>query len=86
MLIISGWANDKRELESVSFNLAIEMLIISGLSAEVTFVPQDESFNLAIEMLIISGHVPAMPAPLVPPFQSRNRDAYHFRKEKGDEC
>ena len=62
------------------FNLAIEMLIISGSGA----VGTGESrllvcFNLAIEMLIISGSIRGTYNVNPIMFQSRNRDAYHFR-------
>ena len=38
-----------------SFNLAIEMLVISGGVTIVTPTFSDICFNLAIEMLVISG-------------------------------
>ena len=62
-----------------SFNLAIEMLVISGLG-EPCGQAACQSFNLAIEMLVISGEF-AEAASLwkAHMFQSRNRDACHFR-------
>ena len=42
------------------------------------------SFNLAIEMLFISGEMLAFPCEMqYVKFQSRNRDAFHFRKTVG---
>ena len=64
---------------SSSFNLAIEMLIISGHREPQTIFCWN-SFNLAIEMLIISGQTFGQSSRAAhPEFQSRNRDAYHFR-------
>ena len=88
------------------FNLAIEMLVISGGRKHSVTLPnslsvsisqsrclsfQDRSvggvdrllrlrFNLAIEMLVISGHS-FVPCEMLSAkgFQSRNRDACHFR-------
>ena len=40
------------------FNLAIEMLVISGRASPDTVARGQGSFNLAIEMLVISGHEP----------------------------
>ena len=39
-------------------------------------------FNLAIEMLIISGHATEDKRKPSQQFQSRNRDAYHFRQDR----
>ena len=39
----------------------------------------DDSFNLAIEMLVISGHISPSFVSICASFQSRNRDACHFR-------
>ena len=88
------------------FNLAIEMLIISGgrnanRCTKQTHVSISQSrclsfqerypraradtlnrFNLAIEMLIISGNTNAVfHGTRMKQFQSRNRDAYHFRPQ-----
>ena len=48
----------------------------------------DECFNLVIEMLFISGPLGAraMPPCLLMPFQSRNRDAFHFRGTLSEIC
>ena len=89
----------------IRFNLAIEMLVISGrrnplrhLGCPEVSISQSRClsfqalagafcpalsgfrFNLAIEMLVISGFVTALTtsSPSVA-FQSRNRDACHFR-------
>ena len=64
-----------------SFNLAIEMLVISGQIKRLLLFRLRFRFNLAIEMLVISGrHTPTCSSPPSPyPFQSRNRDACHFR-------
>ena len=79
MLVISGKTAIKTTRgQRNGFNLAIEMLVISG-SADVS-----ESggfrlcFNLAIEMLVISGQKPRFRDGFCS-FQSRNRDACHFR-------
>ena len=40
------------------FNLAIEMLVISGQSLTLSVRRPDTGFNLAIEMLVISGKPP----------------------------
>ena len=61
------------------FNLAIEMLIISGLRS-ARQGGHLTCFNLAIEMLIISGpRTESVTRYTRSLFQSRNRDAYHFR-------
>ena len=64
-----------------SFNLAIEMLFISGNSPrEMPVVSR--CFNLAIEMLFISGNYCHRQSEYDDSrFQSRNRDAFHFRYE-----
>ena len=103
MLVISGKNNlQAARKQTDSFNLAIEMLVISGF--EILIEEADlECFNLAIEMLVISGSIAAAvdDAPSVSIsqsrclsfqeqrdfasevisalFQSRNRDACHFR-------
>ena len=65
------------------FNLAIEMLIISGEAQIATMREHAIGFNLAIEMLIISGmHWAQGIAVGILLFQSRNRDAYHFRVDQ----
>ena len=62
-----------------SFNLAIEMLVISGQPSLARSEPP-YGFNLAIEMLVISGaRYPPQNAYRYLLFQSRNRDACHFR-------
>ena len=78
MLFISG-NFDVCELEfAVGFNLAIEMLFISGACSNRK--PNSFCrFNLAIEMLFISGTVKFCPPVAEVGFQSRNRDAFHFR-------
>ena len=91
-------------MRCASFNLAIEMLVISGDKKMRVVEVHDASFNLAIEMLVISGQA-IIPRPTTsnvvsisqsrclsfqvsmnyripisaPSFQSRNRDACHFR-------
>ena len=61
------------------FNLAIEMLVISGQWTEV-ILDGLACFNLAIEMLVISGQLMlARCTGDAVLFQSRNRDACHFR-------
>ena len=69
-------------IHHLSFNLVIEMLFISGKDCSV---PEALSacFNLVIEMLFISGGTAAPPAAVRTTFQSRNRDAFHFRMELG---
>ena len=55
------------------------MLFISGLGALLREYPA-QSFNLAIEMLFISGgRADDVALPAFGLFQSRNRDAFHFR-------
>ena len=62
------------------FNLAIEMLVISGWCTELLCWTGNSSFNLAIEMLVISGlQSTAGSVRATVAFQSRNRDACHFR-------
>ena len=62
------------------FNLAIEMLFISGRRIRIPVGGRWRSFNLAIEMLFISGPLPIRRWRVAPfQFQSRNRDAFHFR-------
>ena len=98
----TGGTSDSRGCGYDSFNLAIEMLFISGkppASARVTrnvSISQSRcfsfqgcanvhgcllppGFNLVIEMLFISGAAPATPGVRGAEFQSRNRDAFHFR-------
>ena len=64
-----------------SFNLAIEMLFISGAIPFVLVCADAPSFNLAIEMLFISGSGGVGGTDVLDfiKFQSRNRDAFHFR-------
>ena len=80
MLIISGFSERIIWHAGMSrFNLAIEMLIISG-EAQISCWLRYMRFNLAIEMLIISGQrIAGLPPSRQFAFQSRNRDAYHFR-------
>ena len=62
------------------FNLAIEMLVISGRIKQLLQPIRYQRFNLAIEMLVISGkELPVRLGSLFGLFQSRNRDACHFR-------
>ena len=87
------------------FNLAIEMLFISGVKLDNGFVPELYRFNLAIEMLFMSGsafkcggsaviaivsisqsrgfsvqaHLELLHSDAYGVFQSRNREAFHFR-------
>ena len=72
------WREVVMPLSVGSFNLAIEMLVISG-----TICPRRTTriscFNLAIEMLVISGDSVAAQSSRCASFQSRNRDACHFR-------
>ena len=97
--------------DNLSFNLAIEMLVISGfygdaeavnntivsisqsrclsfqvvnLEAEIAGIMA--SFNLAIEMLVISGKPYRSLWDLTTEFQSRNRDACHFRAGRDWHC
>ena len=56
MLIISGGKEWGVGSLLRRFNLAIEMLIISGHLHDGLSQPCYTCFNLAIEMLIISGH------------------------------
>ena len=82
MLVISGWRSQTEEQRlHYRFNLAIEMLVISGIDSACWPARQFQSFNLAIEMLVISGCAPQRRLPPVcfQKFQSRNRDACHFR-------
>ena len=56
------------------------MLFISGVIPEAQTAIQPHGFNLAIEMLFISGWTEHNLNPAeVEMFQSRNRDAFHFR-------
>ena len=66
------------ETKGFCFNLAIEMLVISGKS-RLAIASASVCFNLAIEMLVISGETAGMSATGNREFQSRNRDACHFR-------
>ena len=61
------------------FNLAIEMLVISGRRRLGRHGLPTRCFNLAIEMLVISGGMKDLLAGIIEKFQSRNRDACHFR-------
>ena len=79
MLIISGTTEPSvTKSKGTGFNLAIEMLIISGRNRRMSR-RKSVCFNLAIEMLIISGIQPSSSTFTSFTFQSRNRDAYHFR-------
>ena len=66
-------------LALISFNLAIEILVISGLAFQCLLHGRYWRFNLAIEMLVISGIPPARCSLAQCTFQSRNRDSCHFR-------
>ena len=56
------------------------MLVISGRTGQALSGARHCCFNLAIEMLVISGEeIPHRLLNPVPMFQSRNRDACHFR-------
>ena len=79
MLIISGVSPTSCLPSKPRFNLAIEMLIISGQGSACFPVLLHKGFNLAIEMLIISGERSHFEGAVISLFQSRNRDAYHFR-------
>ena len=82
MLVISGLKPPLFfAFEDSRFNLAIEMLVISGrASARVKPSLRIVCFNLAIEMLVISGRrVIVSMRRHSRAFQSRNRDACHFR-------
>ena len=80
MLIISGLSLRPCKIGCERFNLAIEMLIISGRYRPAASEGSRRSFNLAIEMLIISGTDRERTGNNADSaFQSRNRDAYHFR-------
>ena len=108
MLVISGENGGGEPLcRFLCFNLAIEMLIISGSKDSLLYLLSN-GFNLAIEMLVISGHrlfarggrqgvvsisqsrclsfqvgrQSCLPL-LSDMFQSRNRDACHFRLPDG---
>ena len=61
------------------FNLVIEMLFISGKCFVHVRGSMHASFNLVIEMLFISGTVRLVRDGGQVMFQSRNRDAFHFR-------
>ena len=67
------------EQRDIRFNLAIEMLFISGRMIPSRRIPRQNCFNLAIEMLFISGWVVSVRRLSPSLFQSRNRDAFHFR-------
>ena len=57
MLVISGASCGCGWTSPSCFNLAIEMLVISGQFAVLAFEFLDTGFNLAIEMLVISGSI-----------------------------
>ena len=63
------------------FNLVIEMLVISGSPFGPAQTKLEQCFNLVIEMLVISGSRGRLEivTDLNGKFQSRNRDACHFR-------
>ena len=80
MLVISGCRVILARDAQSSFNLAIEMLVISGDTRFSHLPCRGRRFNLAIEMLVISGTLPSGRLRLSDTwFQSRNRDACHFR-------
>ena len=104
MLFISGSGYSPHQRRVSSFNLAIEMLFISGsrtsppsrITTVTVSISQSrcfsfqarqcccsattaDSFNLAIEMLFISGERTPVYQLKLNEFQSRNRDAFHFR-------
>ena len=56
MLVISGWTVRSYASRLVCFNLAIEMLVISGIKISGDTQTAGAGFNLAIEMLVISGY------------------------------
>ncbi len=60
------------------FNLVIERLFISG-SSEPGELDSSSSFNLVIERLFISGQIRVATAFVRFTFQSRYREAFHFR-------
>ena len=85
MLVISGERKPSTESLFICFNLAIEMLVISGFQLKIVDAGY-ESFNLAIEMLVISGgQNSASTTAHKATFQSRNRDACHFRARGVDD-
>ena len=65
--------------ERLRFNLAIEMLFISGRRELLCPYAVMQCFNLAIEMLFISGKKRSIVVTENETFQSRNRDAFHIR-------
>ena len=64
---------------SLSFNLVIERLLISGGDTVVLEISSDERFNLVIERLLISGMRRNELSADDTEFQSRYRAASHFR-------
>ena len=83
MLFISGpGTRDIIQARCTRFNLAIEMLFISGIIEFRNLKMHIFGFNLAIEMLFISGGVRMQRHCLRRRFQSRNRDAFHFRRTR----
>ena len=82
MLVISGSMSPINSKDaSPCFNLAIEMLVISGRVAQHLRASHGYRFNLAIEMLVISGALTRLDRERAASFQSRNRDACHFRAD-----
>ena len=81
MLVISGQHWHRYQFgQCLGFNLAIEMLVISGPVRKALVISHVSGFNLAIEMLVISGIYRVYVSDTLPiKFQSRNRDACHFR-------
>ena len=105
MLVISGlFRRNHTKVRITRFNLAIEMLVISGAGRRRWQGIPPVCFNLAIEMLVISGcalmprrsdclfvsisqsrclsfqgHTKTRAKTGITMFQSRNRDACHFR-------
>ena len=65
------------------FNLVIEMLVISGEIQKRRRLA-GLRFNLVIEMLVISGGDGGAGTHRIRAFQSRNRDACHFRPNQRD--
>ena len=68
------------DMANTGFNLVIERLFISGGTGDATLgnLPAAR-FNLVIERLFISGTSSDSPETAQQRFQSRNREAFHFR-------
>ena len=80
MLFMSGMKQDLLPVDFRSFNLAIEMLFMSGQGDCGADGFTHSCFNLAIEMLFMSGQQGRLTFDADILFQSRNRDAFHVRK------